>query len=81
MGTTTIDLPKEVGKILEDNPDLKENLVENFINKIARSHIEKGVISKELLNIVVEIEDVDIKEEKKILKELRNKAKERLHDN
>ena len=38
----------------------------------------EGSISKDLLNIAVEVEDVILKDEEAVLKELRNKARDRV---
>jgi hypothetical protein len=73
-----IEVPDEVEKLIKENPKLKELITHEVVNRIAYAKMVEGSISKELLNIVAEVEDVHLKDEEKILEMLRNKAKERV---
>ena len=73
-----IEVPDEVEKLIKENPKLKELITREVVNRIAYAKMVEGSISKELLNIVAEVEDVHLKDEEKILEMLRNKAKERV---
>ncbi len=73
-----IEVPEEVVEVLEKNPKLKEAITKEIINKISYEEMQKGKISKDLLNLLVGEKDVVFEDEEEILKELREKAKSRL---
>lgn len=49
-----------------------------FVREIAFSRIEKGSISPELLNLVVEEENAELEDEKEVFKSLREKSRDRV---
>ena len=73
-----IEVPEEVVEVLEKNPKLKEAITKEIINKISYEEMQKGKISKDLLNLLVGEKDVVFEDEEEILKELREKAKSRV---
>ncbi len=73
-----IEVPEEVVEVLERNPKLKETITKEIINKISYEEMQKGKISKDLLNLLVGEKDVVFEDEEEILKELREKAKSRV---
>ena len=49
-----------------------------FVKEIAFSRIERGSISPELLNLVVDEESSELEDEKEVFKSLREKSRDRL---
>lgn len=78
MPKVIIEVPEEIERLIEKNPKLKETITQEIINKVIYTKMIEGSISKDLLNIAVEVEDVILKDEEAVLKELRNKARERV---
>lgn len=78
MPKVIIEVPEEIERLIEKNPKLKETITQEIINKLIYTKMIEGSISKDLLNIAVEVEDVILKDEEAVLKELRNKARDRV---
>ena len=78
MPKVIIEVPEEIERLIEKNPKLKETITQEIISKLIYTKMIEGSISKDLLNIAVEVEDVILKDEEAVLKELRNKARERV---
>lgn len=78
MREIKIEVPEEVKRLIEENPELKEVITREIVNKIIYTKIAEGSISKELLNIATGVEDIMLKDEEAVLKELRDKARERI---
>ena len=78
MPKVIIEVPEEIERLIEKNPKLKETITQEIINKLIYTKMIEGSISKDLLNIAVGVEDVILKDEEAVLKELRNKARERV---
>jgi len=73
MGEIRIEVPEEVKRLIEENPELKEAITE-VVNRIY-AKISEGSISKDLLNIAAGAEDVILEDEEAVLKKLRGKAR------
>ncbi len=78
MPKVIIEVPEEIERLIEKNPKLKETITQEIINKVIYTKMIEGSISKDLLNIAVGVEDVILKDEEAVLKELRNKARDRV---
>ena len=78
MGEIRIEVPEDVKRLIEENPELKEAITREIINKIIYAKIAEGSISKDLLNIATGVKDVILENEEAVLKELRDKARERV---
>jgi len=78
MREIKIEVPEEVKRLIEENPELKEVITREIVNKIIYTKIAEGSISKDLLNIATGVEDIMLKDEEAVLKELRDKARERI---
>jgi len=78
IGEIRIEVPEEVKRLIEENPELKEAITKEIVDKIIYTKIAEGSISKELLNIAAGTEDIMLEDEEAALKELRDKARERI---
>ena len=78
MPKVIIEVPEEIERLIEKNSKLKETIIQEIINKVIYTKMIEGSISKDLLNIAVGVEDVILKDEEAVLKELRNKARDRV---
>ena len=78
MGEIKIEVPEEVKRLIEENPELKEAITREIVNRIIYAKIAEGSISKDLLNIAAGVEDVILEDEEAVLKKLRDKARERI---
>ncbi|WP_456371174.1 hypothetical protein [Geoglobus sp.] len=73
-----IEVPDELEELIRKNPEIKERITAELIAKMTFDEMISGSVSKDLLNMLASSEDVDLEDELKKLKEIRNRARERI---